>query len=86
MVYKDSGLENENIRNSAVSCMEREKRFEILGLKKHQGNGILLQIQNKEHHEFWELDNVEIRKDLKEFLRICKMQVGNLEKYIDSKL
>ncbi len=71
-VYKNAGRENENISDWIMNCQERRKRFEILGLKLHQAEGILIKIQGDNRIS---INNLPVRnhpQNLMELLRICK--------------
>ena len=81
-VYKNAGKENENISDWIMSCQERRKRFEILGLRFHQAEGILIKIPGDKRINIHNLPVRNHPQNLMEFLRICKTGKDELKQDI----
>ncbi len=80
-VYKNAGRENENILDWVMNCQERRKRFEILGLRLHQAEGILVKIQINKPINI-NIPGRNYPQNLMEFLQIYKMRKDKLKKEI----
>ncbi len=82
--YIKTGMENENFYGWGMEDMERVKRWEISGCNIYRTPGPLFHLYHPRKQNSWFANNEVEFNNKKEFLRICKMSVVDLQREISS--